>query len=292
MNKFLTLIILTLLVISKTSGQTTTSQIKKLIKAGDLKSVSQLVENGLDINTTFKGKSTLLHYAAVFGKYNIAKYLVDKGANLNLQDNAMNTPLMISTSVFSQYDSISNLLINKDANLNIVGYAGSTALRNTIGIGGAGQQPDIFKLLIDKGADINFQCDKCCNTTIYLYCCAWGTTEMLQQLIDKKVDINNTDCKGLNGLMYAIKLKNIDTIKLLFTTSIDMKHKDKKGKTALDYAYKSGDDEIIMLIKSFFFASSVSLDLISEIGELQAGRLKRKGSKYHLKINLQSYIFV
>lgn len=250
MKRLLTITLLICFVFDKTSGQTTTSQIKKLIKADDLKTISQLIANGLDINTTFKGQSTLLHFAAEYGKYDIAKYLVDKGANLNLQDNAKNTPLMVSTSVFSQHDSISVLLINQGANLNIVGSSGSTALRNTIGIGGAGQQPNIFKLLIDKGADINFQCDECCNRTVFLFCCSWGTTEMLQQLIDKKADIKKIDCKGLNGLMYAIEQKNIVAIKLLLTTSIDIIHKDNKGQTVLDYANKSKDEEIINLIKS------------------------------------------
>lgn len=250
MKRLLTITLLTLFVFCKTSGQTTTSQIKKLIKADDLKTISQLIENGLDINTTFKGQSTLLHFAAEYGKFDIAKFLVDKGANLNLQDNAKNTPLMVSTSVFTQHDSISVLLINKGANLNIVGSSGSTALRNTIGIGGAGQQPNIFKLLIDKGADINFQCDECCNRTVFLYCCSWGTTQMLQQLLDKKVDINKTDCNGLNGLMYAVKMKNKDAIKLLLTTNIDTKHEDNKGKTILDYANNSKDEEIISLIKT------------------------------------------
>ena len=239
---------MTLFAFGMANGQTTISQIKKLVKADDLKAISQLIESGLDINKTFKRQSTLLHFAAEYGKYGIAKFLIDKAANLNLQDNAKNTPLMISTSVFSQHDSISALLINKGANPNIVGSSGSTALRNTIGIGGAGQQPIIFKLLIDNGADMNFQCDECCNRTVFLYCCSWGTTEMLQQLIDKNVEINKTDCKGLNGMMYAIKLENKEAIKLLLTTSIDTKHKDNNGKSVLDYANRSQDVEIIDMI--------------------------------------------
>jgi ankyrin repeat protein len=250
MNRLLTIALLILIVFDKANGQATTSYIKKLIKADDLNTISQLIANGLDINTTFKGHSTLLHYSAEYGKINIAKFLIDKGAKLNLQDNAKNTPLMVSTSAFSQYDSISILLINKGANLNIVGASGSTALRNTIGIGGAGQQPNIFKLLIDKGADINFQCDECCSRTAFLYCCSWGTTAMLQQIIDNKFDINKTDCNGLNGLMYAVKMKNKEAIKLLLTTNIDLKHIDKKGKSILDYANKSKEEEIIILIKA------------------------------------------
>jgi ankyrin repeat protein len=157
---------------------------------------------------------------------------------------------MISTNVLTQNDSISALLIRNGANVNVVGLSGSTALRNTIGIFGVGQQPTIFKMLIANGADINYQCDKCCNRTIFLFCCGWGTTEMIQQLIDREIDINKTDCKGLNGLMVAIILKNKPVIRLLLESNIDMKHQDNKSKSALDYAIKSGDQEIINLIKT------------------------------------------
>lgn len=249
MKKHLILFLLALIAFGKASSQTT-SQVKELVKAGDLTTIAQLINNGLDINKTYKRQSTLLHFAAEYGKYDIAKFLVDKGASLNPQDNARNTPLMISTSVLFQNDSISALLINKGANPNIVGLSGSTALRNTIGIGGAGQQPIIFKQLIDNGADISFQCDACCNRTIFLYCSAWGTATMLQQLINKKADLNKTDCKGLNGLMYAIKTKNKAAITLLLTTNIQVKHKDNKGKSVLDYANKSQDKEIIEMIRS------------------------------------------
>jgi len=231
-------------------GQSSTSHVKKLIKSDDLKAISELIANGQNINTTFKRHETLLHYAVEYGKFDIVKFLVEQGADMNIQGILKSTPLLIAISGAWRNDSIAEYLINKGANLNIVGLHGSTALRESIGNGGYGQNFKIFKLLIEKGADINFQCNECCNRTVLLYCCSWGTKEMLQLLIDKNIDINQTDCKGLNGLIYAIDANNIDIIKMLLKTEIDLKHKDNTQRTAIDHAKKKNNKDIIELLKS------------------------------------------
>ncbi len=247
MKSLLTFVCLTLFVSSNTSGQITAHQAKKMVKNGDLITLSGLISNGLDINTTFGRNYTLLHYAARYGKYDIATFLVENGADLDVQIKRDKwTPLIIST--MENDDSISQLLILSGANPNVAGNSGTTALRNTIGFWGYGGNPKLFKLLIDNGADLTFQCGDCCNRTIFLYCCAWGTPEMLQLLLDKNVDVNVADCKGVNGLMGAIQTKNKEAIQLLLATDIDLSHLDNKGKSILDYALSTKDQEIIDLI--------------------------------------------
>jgi ankyrin repeat protein len=230
--------------------QVSNAQVKKWIKSGNTAALSHALNEGFEVNTILKSKSTLLHVAAEYGKYDVVKLLVKKGADLNLQDKLGNTPLMISTSVFSRNDSISKLLIESGASVNAVGKMGASALRNTVGIGGAGQQPATFKLLIDHGADILQECTDCCDRTLFLYCCSWASPDMLQYLLDKKPDIQKTDCDGLNGLMYAIKAKNKAVIPLLLKTDINRNHKDKNGRSVHDYAVETKDESIIQLIDS------------------------------------------
>lgn len=250
MKKILIFISIVVLVFGESKSQTSTAQVKKLIKAGNIQEIDRIISGGLNINTTFKRKSTLLHFAVEFGQYHIVNYLIKKGADLDLQDRDKNTPLMLSTELSHQNDSISELLINSGANTNIGGLHGSTPLRNTIGIFRVGQNMKIFKLLVEKGADVNYCCKECCSHSIFLYCCSWGTSEMLDILIKKNVDVNSENCNGLNGLMCAIKTKNKMAIKFLLATNINFNHLDKKGRTIMDYAIKSEDAEIIKMIES------------------------------------------
>lgn len=240
-----TLLILFLLSFGTVQGQSA-KQVKKLIRDGNVKAISELIASGKSI-TTYKRQGTLLHIAAEYKQLEIVKLLVDKGADLNLRNKLKYTPLMISTSSEWRNDSIAAYLINHGADLNVAGDHGTTALRNTIHIGTGSPNVPIFKLLVSKGADISYSCKECCNRTAFLFSCAWGTEEMVRVLLDKKTDINQVDCDGLNGLMYAIKLKNIPVIKQLLQAGISPDHKDNKQQSAMDYALKSKDAEIIAL---------------------------------------------
>jgi ankyrin repeat protein len=239
-------------------AQISYKKVSSFVKEGNLDALKTLIESGQDINAVYRG-NTLLFLAAEYGKLNIVKYLVDKGANLNVPDKLGLTPLEISISNFWNGDSIPYYLITKGADPNIIGIHGANALRSSIGFGkGSGCNPELFKFLIDHGADINYNCDKCCNQTAFLRSCIFGDAEMLEYLIERKVNINQTDCKGRNGLMCAIIKKNKEVIRFLLNKKdIDINHKDKKQKTVLDYALKSNDEEIINLVKSAVLKSSI-----------------------------------
>ena len=218
---------------------------RRIVKHNRIEKINKLLGKGLDTTQIID----LLYCSCMYGKYNIAKLMIDNGANINKQYSNKMTPLLESTLGSKGNDSISELLIRKGANVNSIGAYGGTALRHTIGVAGHRRKVELFKLLIEYGADINYYCNECCNRTPFLYCCGWGTTEMINILLDKKVGINQTDCEGLNGLMYAIKAENTEGVKLLLSTSIDLKHKDKSSLNALDYAMDSKNEGIIKLIK-------------------------------------------
>src|ERR1041385_3359855 len=101
------------------TGQISSRQAVRLIKKDDLAGIKKLIANGLNVNSTYKGNSTLLHLAAEYGKFDIVKFLVDTGADMNIQNKDKQTPLLISTSDVWRNDSISEYLINKGANLNV-----------------------------------------------------------------------------------------------------------------------------------------------------------------------------
>ena len=109
--------------------------------------IKYLVENGADINIKYNNGSTVLMKASKSGNYEIVKLLIENGADINDKDNDGNTALM---SAFSgNYFSRDRLEIVKyliksgaDINYNLILASGDGNLR-------------AVKFLVENGADVN-----------------------------------------------------------------------------------------------------------------------------------------
>jgi uncharacterized protein len=243
MKKFI--FIITLISVTGAFAQTSKQKLKKLIKHGDFDGLKTIIAKGQDINTIYSGKETALHFAVIYKKFEIVKYLVEKGALLNIQDKIGNTPLMWAISL---QDSIASYLISKGSDLNCVGIYGSTPLKIAVGSGGE-TNTFILRQLLEKGADLNFRCSECCNRSAFMDCCIYGTPEDLSLFVKFGADINQVDCKGKNGLIYAIKTKDFENAEYLIKSGVNIKQKDHKNRTALYYARKKKIPELENLLK-------------------------------------------
>lgn len=122
--------------------------------------VKFLLENGVNIN---KGKSPLHTIAVVTGKERrkITELLIDNGMNINDQDEYGNTPLMNSIILFPNLDYI-KMLINKGADVNKKNNENQTALMCAMSHALAIQNseisqdiPEIINYLTEIGSDKN-----------------------------------------------------------------------------------------------------------------------------------------
>ncbi len=95
--------------------------------SGNIESVKQAIADGADVNA--KGGmtgGTPLHYAAMFGRKEIAELLIAKGADVNAKDEAGRTPLY--EAAWQGRGEIAELLIAKGANVNAKNEDGKTPL--------------------------------------------------------------------------------------------------------------------------------------------------------------------
>ena len=68
-------------------------------RKGDLKKVQQLVDSGADINQLDKTGFTALHWAAMANKKEVAEFLIQKGADINIRESKYQlSPLDIAQS--------------------------------------------------------------------------------------------------------------------------------------------------------------------------------------------------
>ncbi len=81
---------------SHTSGNDINSQLIEAVKDGDIGRVRVLIAKGANINTTDDKGGTPLHWAAYYGRKEIAKLLLMQGANLYQKDKYGLTPIDVA----------------------------------------------------------------------------------------------------------------------------------------------------------------------------------------------------
>jgi len=127
-------------------------------------------------------------------------------------------------------------------------YIGTTAL--IVGCR-EGIKNKILKLLIENNCNINLT-DSIGNSA-FMYACDKNNGEIMEMLLDRKVDINQTNTNEENALIRICKNKkeNLNCVKLLVKRSINIHHEDNMGNTALFYACENSHSATINLLLSY-----------------------------------------
>jgi ankyrin repeat protein len=231
-------------------------------RQGCIDCARSLVEAGADVNqVTLYGWSPLLT-ASQNRHYKLAAYLLDHGADPNLPNKGGWTPLYLATD-----------------NRNI--ESGDYPVRKP-----DMDHLDFIKLLLDKGANVNFRIcgvqsnEKECKgdttetrtnftmqwlyedgATAFLRAAQSGDVELMKLLLAKGADPkiptahNDTALAVAAGIGWVegvtfewSEAENIETIKMLLDLGIDVNAADDQGRTALHGAAHKGRTAVIQLL--------------------------------------------
>lgn len=112
--------------------ETPKMELQAAVMSGDLVVVKQHIKAGSDLNAkdAFSG-STPLITAATFGKVDVAKALIDAGADLSVANNDGSNPL--HTAAFFGRIEIVQLLIDANADKSLKNNFGATARETVMG---------------------------------------------------------------------------------------------------------------------------------------------------------------
>jgi ankyrin repeat protein len=122
--------------------------------AGKFDVVANLVYTHPEAINFYAGDGfTPLGLACYFGQYEVARYLVLKGADVNLPSNNGFRVYPLHSAVAGNYTQIARMLIENNAQVNVKQQAGATALHSAAQNGNI----DLLILLLEHGADVNIR---------------------------------------------------------------------------------------------------------------------------------------
>lgn len=128
------------------------SNIVSLAQKGDVAAVRRLLDQQpqlLNWHDPVMLNDTPLHAAAGFGRYDLVKDLLDRGAEVDSVNDWGQTPLILAASGYRVDGRVVELLLARGANVNHHDRDGRTALVNQLAFGSG----DLIKLLLAAGAD-------------------------------------------------------------------------------------------------------------------------------------------
>lgn len=216
-----------------------------------------LLNAGADPNSATLTGSTALMEASRKVNFKIIQLLLDKSAIVDLRDEEGNTALhyavgntvedyikdlfdlslvgleqtigesFITTLITAMRPEFENsrekcveILLNHDANVNVVGEKGKTVLMNACYYTG---NVNVVKKLVEAGADISSNTSS--DLSPILSAAVGGHNDIIEYLLSKGMDIDTPTSDGETPLMTAVWLGHVDTVKLLIQNGANIKCK-------------------------------------------------------------------
>lgn len=242
-----------------------------------------MIQKGANINTlSIKYNESALMWAANHNNVAAVQLLLDKNANVNVENKSYYTALAFAAGNDSDDLRIPQMLITHGAIINPVNQKGRTALieaasHNNIKIvqyllskgADPNQQAKNFgyisplreavfscnfpmtKLLVENGANVNILTD---NGSSILLEAVWNekNIEIVKYLIAKGALVNKANDDGETPLLKSIAYNDPKMIKLLMENGADINITDGYGRTAITLAQDRNDVALLKLVQGYY----------------------------------------
>jgi len=245
--------------------------------------------------------------------FEMVQLLIDRGANVNANNNGMYTPLYQAIANFRKPDlktkdneKILNLLLDNGANIDFPVVGGVTPLM------GAVEKIEPTKILIEKGAKIDLQNSN--GESALMYAVKGGFLKLsifkiavtgcfaqaVELLIEKGADINLQDKWGKTALMHAAGGVNAqgdrystytDVMEILLAKGAKIDAQDNEGHTALYWAQKYGRTKSAELLLAKGANPAKKYDKVTDKSNVNAGIIGTwtNTSKVNVAIQRETY---
>jgi len=225
----------------RSGAKATVNHLAAAARAGYVRLVVMLIDEGIDVNARDEDGRTLLHVAADCSQKEVVKLLLDKGADVNAETHSRwsvsgLTPLHEAAGGGDH--AVAELLIDGGAQVDARDSAGRTALHVAV----VNRRYEAAKLLVHRGADVNLR-DEDGDSPLYLAVTS-GDGSIAQLLIAAGADIKERGPRDQTLLHTAVlsldAFESGDTVSPLIAAGVDVNASAASGFTALHYAAREG----------------------------------------------------
>ncbi|MBT3754706.1 MAG: hypothetical protein HOB92_04455 [Candidatus Cloacimonetes bacterium] len=225
--------------------QNPTTKIDALIMSlrhRDLSLVKKLVKNGANIDIQNNNMETALHITLRSNSNDISEYLINAGADLNLVDNNEKTALV--TAIEGNNKEIADLILKKGAKFPDDKHEINKLLHISLSNG----QTNVAKTLLKECTDFNNK-DKIGRSFLH-NAVIGGDYAIIKKLVEKGADVNAVDSLNKTALHYSVMHNYKKLTKLLIDRETDINAVDNTGRTALSIAQDWGNEDIFDYLKN------------------------------------------
>lgn len=254
------------------------SEIHEAAKNGNLEKVKALLEDNPELlNEKDSQGFTPLHSAVTNGRIHIIRFLIEKGADIEIKNNNGLSPLF--TALDRGRDPAAHLLIEKGADVNVKGFRNRTLLHTAARTGNirvarllvnhgaeinardsqgytpldlslSSGQPGTARFLKENGGSVNtFNTGKEDYNASLKNAVFEGNSDLVRVFVEFGVDIKNIDEDDVTFLHIAAAYGQSEAARILIDCGYDVNAKTKEGKTPLFYAaghgHKNTADELL-----------------------------------------------
>ncbi len=204
-----------------------------LDSAISLRAARTFLAEGAKAENSPAGERSNLMKVVIRGNVEVARLLIDSGADVNRFGDMGRSPL--SCAIASGVANMVELLIQKGARTDGPNASGDTPLFYACKY----DQPQFCKLLIKKGADVNHKNRR--SETALMSACAARSVPVTTILLTAGAHVNEADSDGRAALIYAARSGSLPCVNVLLKSGADVNHRDLQGRTASIYSAGSGD---------------------------------------------------
>lgn len=211
-----------------------------------------LLENGADINDGGRSGSPLQFSKSV----EIAKYLIDKGANVNTRDRWGNIPL-----VYVSNKEIAALLVEHGADIHTANKDGENAFAAILNNSGS---ISIAEILLSKGVNINGQDNE--GKTALINAVERKNINTIKFLISNGANPNLADNEGNTAMDLARKEGSSEIINILKEDPANLKKMDNPANVQEVFDFLNGPVRSARTFKELLKEKGLTVNARSEGG--------------------------
>ncbi|XP_059190314.1 ankyrin repeat, SAM and basic leucine zipper domain-containing protein 1 [Centropristis striata] len=222
-------------------AQDNVSKLKRAISTGDIGTVEQLLDDGMDVETRLGCEWTPLMCAVTVANYDLAKLLLDRGASANFSKDNW-TVLMAGCTASASEEKIARcveLLLSRNADPNMADRSQMTCVMLAARDG----HSKIINLLVSHGAEINAQENN--GYTALSIAVQYGKEEAVLKLLQLGADknIRNQAHKSPSDLAVTFKHTQIGRI-LASSSHISTVQAFSSMEDTLSKFFKTNSDKL------------------------------------------------